>query len=295
MISPDHKKYLTKILLIVLVFTVLRVALPAMPSDWNSLLIFRFLIFALSREWFHMDWALWDLILLLCAIICALAVPAPKAYIKTKRFLLAIVPAVLIFALTSPLVTFYITATQEAYEEYQDMQWQKQLDATYADIRDFLKDADVGYAYNTATQRHDPEFLELFPELASTHPYTDGNGGHFTGYHATDVVLLDYDTHRVGIVYFRYGDPEFYLYELLPVDQIINQIRQQTTHLPSPGGTFVSYSYSYDLEQYTDALVLTMADGSMYAVTGLSNENNLLFLGLNSSLELLNYWSDQND
>lgn len=291
---PNIQKHTLRIARILFVFTVLRIALPAMPPDWNFLLIFRFVLSIFSQELFHYQWALWDLILLLCAIVRILFVPFPKDYSKAKRFLMAIVPAVLVFALTTPLVTFSITASQDVYDGYQDWLRRKQLDATYGEIRDFLEDADVGYAYNTNVQRHDPEFLERFPELASTHPYTDGYET-YTGYHVTDVILLDYDTHRVGIVYFRYGDPEFYLYKLHPAEAVPNLHPQSATQLSPPGETFLSYSYSYDLLQYTDALVLTMADGSIYAITGMSKEDDLLFLGLNSTTELLNYWSDQND
>ncbi len=268
------------VIVILLAATALRIVLPSIPYDSGILLTFRFLINICSEEWFGSSWAVWDLMVVFIALCCAICLPAEGKYRKLQRFVVAPLVILLVSALVTPFVN---ATTQKAYDDYrayQKQQEKERLDQTYRDIEAFLEDADVAFAYNLHSQSHDQRFEEAFPELVLTHPYLDGEVEKI-GHHHCDYVLIDYDTQRVGVIY---DDTllEFYEFQLRSADQYPSTVKPTALELDGPGAQLAFYSTGESLSQYTACISLTMADGRIYSISGLSDERNF-YIGLQNT------------
>lgn len=269
--------------LIVLLLAFIRYLSLAAPS-WAfdvliSLLYPLVVVRFLSQAYFESE-ILLEILLISLGVGAVICIPRPERFGKLRRYLLR--PA-----LASVIILVLSNAAISANDGWEDALYQRQLDASYQQIREFVDEADEAIAYNTSTHRFDDNFLDAFPELALDTVHLVDNQ-HKTVHYVTDVILIDYDTQRLGIVYFRYGDPEFYEYQLKPADQLPkNLLSQLSVDLPQSGASLYCYRVSAELKQYTSGFGLTMADGSIYTITGLSDED-YLFLGLNyPSIEII--------
>lgn len=271
-------KYPLIVALTVLIILALRIVLPALSYNWGILFYFRLFLVLFSRDFFHADWVLWDLILLITMVWVIMVIPATGRLSKPRRFLLRPLLAVAIFVFLTPLATNAIEDAQAAVIERERQQSQKQTDETYANIHAFVEDADVAYVYNTSTHHMNHRFKEEFPQLLLTHDYYD-NDVVKIGYHYCDYLLIDYDTLRIAFIYTKHGRLTLFEYQLSPADTYPTTGRQKTIQLDAPGASLMSYRPGPTLQQYTDGFALTMSDGSIYTITGLC-ENGNLFLNI---------------
>ena len=266
------------VILILLAATWLRIAVPSLPYDSIAGMHFLDLLISVySDDLSGSAWAPWDGFLMITAILCTFAIPAKHSHRKLQKFLLQPLAVILVFLLATPLVNVEVKEAQEGYRALQKQQEQEREDQTYANIAAFLEDADVAFAYNTNTRRMGTRFKEDFPELLLEHTYIDGNTSKI-GYHYTDYVLIDYETQRVGVIYTRVL-LQFYEFQLQPAEGSPSTVEPTVITLEESGAELAFYCPSEELYQYTDGIRLTMADGSVYSISGLSDENNF-FLGL---------------
>ena len=260
-------KFPLLIVLLVAVFAFIRYITMAVPSWVNASLIYPLLVMRLLLE------DTWTSVILLgigAAII--MCVPCGGAWEKLRRFLLRPALAVLVIL---GLSNFAIAAN----DSWEDQLYQRRMYATYAQIHAFVDVADEAFAYNTHSQHFDNRFRKEFPQLLLETMHSDG-----IHYYYSDYILIDYDTHRVGVVYNQYGILRFFVYQLEPVDSYPVLPQQNTIALSAPGATLKSFCRERELSQYTDGFALIKEDGSIYAITGLCDKKNL-YLGLNSTVE----------
>ena len=266
------------VVLILLVATWLRIAVPSLPYNSVSGMHFLGLLISIySDDLSGFAWAPWDGFLMITAILCTFVVPVEYEHRKLRKFFLRPLAVILVFLLATPLVNAEVKETQDGYRALQKQQEQQQRDKTFEEIAAFLEDADVAFAYNTNERNHDSRFEEEFPELLLEHPYISG-GVHKIGQHHTDYVLIDYETQRVGVIYTNVL-LQFYEIQLEPAKGSPSTVEPTVITLEEPGAELAFYCLSEELDQYTDGIRLTMADGSIYSISGLSDENNF-YLGL---------------
>lgn len=275
-------KYPLLIALIVLLLAFVRYVALAGPgwAYWlDTTLLFPLLFLRiLSLDAFSSD-ILLDILLVAVGIGAVLFVPAPAKFGKLRRYLLR--PA-----LAAVAIVAISAAAINANDTWEDQLRQRKQDALFRDIRAFVDVADEVIAYNTHSQHFGDPFREAFPELLleTTHIVNDQK---VPAYYYCDYILIDYDTHRVGFVYHRYGSLELFEYQLKAVDDYPDLARQRTIDLPNSGASLICYRLSIELDQYTDGLALAMPDGSIYAITDLCRVDRL-FLGIqNAALEFI--------
>lgn len=254
--------------LIALLLVFVRYIALAVPSWVNPSLIYPLLVVRIfSQEWFQTD-ILMDILLAGIGIWALLLVPVEEENKRfVRRLLRAVIVLVAVFLLSGVAISFN--------DEWEDAMYQHQQDKTYEAIHAFVDVADAAFIYNNHSQHSAGRFREEFPQLLMM-----DHGS----YYYSDYLFIDYDTQRIGLAYHQYGSLKFFEYQLKPVAAAPDLPQQHAVALSAPGATLFSYCPNQELHQYTTGFALVLADGSVYAITGL-RDDNYLFLGLNSELK----------
>ena len=253
--------------LIALFLAFIRYLALAVPSWVNVTIIYPLLVIRMfSQQWFHTD-ILLDVLLAAVGLWAVMLIPAQGKREKLCRYLLC--PGIVLVAVF--LLSNWAVA---ANDEWEDRLYQRQQDATFAALHAFVNAADAAFIYNNHSQHSAGRFREEFPQLLMM-----DHGS----YYYSDYLFVDYDTQRIGLAYHQYGTLQFFEYQLKPVAAAPDLPQQHEVALSAPGATLHSYCPSAELHQYTTGFALILADGSVYAITGL-RDGNYLFLGLNSEL-----------
>ena len=262
-------KHPLAIALILMGFTALRIAVPAMPYDWRFLLYFRFIISIFSGEWFGSNWMLWDLALFLATVCCIMAVPFLRKLGKAMRFAICTLLTLAVFLACTPLVNNTVTYAQTAYKEHQDRQYDAMVDAHHQEIRDFIAIADeaVWYSYNNYGCK------EEFPELVRQ--VWAGNNMP----HVTNTILIDYDSKTVG---FAYHDISYFVLKDIPLTDgftVPDTCDLTNTAFLAESGAKLTMYFNYTNGQIGNGydivcIALTMADGTVYGTNHLTDPEN---------------------
>lgn len=262
-------KCLLLIALILLAFTALRIALPAMPYDWRFLLSFRFLLVLFSEELFHSRWGLWDLILYIAAVACVAALPCLWKLKMINRIVLCALAVLLVFVACTPMVSGAIDYAYDAYKELQDRQYDEMVNTRHQEIRDFIAIADEAVWYSNNNYGRKEEFPELVRQVWA------GNNMP----HVTDTILIDYDSKTVG---FAYHYIAYFALKEIPLtdDFTIPEAYDltNTAFLADPGAKLTMY-FNYTDGQIGNGydivcIALTMADGTVWGTNDLTDPEN---------------------
>lgn len=252
---------ITIIVLIILFFTFLRIALPAMPYDWRPFLYLRFI---LSGGFSGPDyWHVWDIFTAVIGICCIFAVPVEGSCKGLRRFLLRPIALVLVFVLSSPYVNTTVESAHTAYKEYQDRQYQAKVDARTMEIQAFIEIADEAYAYDNS-QYQGENYLTAFPELVLEDKYV------------TDTLLIDYDTMTIGFCFHHITMFELKTFSMEISDQLPESYEwKETLDLVDSGGQLTVYFNYRDGSAGNGCtaicIAITMPDGTTYIAQDLTN------------------------
>lgn len=253
-------KYPLLIGLIVLLFAFIRFLSYDLPS-WSWGLLYPVMIIRLfSQEWFNSD-ILLDIILLAAAFFAVMLVPKPEKWGRVRRYFLR--PAVSVLLVV--VLSVGMNGANEVIREHN-------YDLKIAKAEQLIDEADEIIYYNLYSQQvATPDF---------THPaitHTCGN--------SHDMILIDYDTHSV--TFLRELTAAAYLeidtFRLEPTDQTEFKVRVQVeVELSGQGELFVTHFPDLENPHRTSGIVLYMADGTVYALTDLTDPRNNYpyFLGL---------------
>lgn len=240
-------KYPLLIGLIVLFFAFLRFLAYALPS-WSYGLVYPLMVIRLlSQDWFDSD-ILLDIALLAAAFFAVMFVPMPEKWGRLRRYILRpILSAVMVV-----IISLGMSGTNEQIIEHN-------YDLKIAKAEQLIEEADEIIYYN------------LYSHQGATPRFTQSEIIHTCG-HSHDMILIDYDTHRV--TFLRELTAAAYLeidtFQLQPTGQTeFKAYTQVEVELTGEGAKFITHFPDLDNPHRTSGIVLHMADGSVYALTDL--------------------------
>jgi hypothetical protein len=130
------------------------------------------------------------------------------------------------------------------------------------------------YLTDSFETRRINRFIESADEILYYGDSTIISGGIKGTRFEESVILIDYDRMRIAFLFSSYPDGEYREFELARAEQaIISPNLQIWATLQPPGALLTSYYPREASDHRTTALQIIMADGSIYSLSGIVDED----------------------